>query len=231
MKKIGFLILALCSLCLTSCLDELDNYDAPNGGIKGRILDASTGQPIPLPVQGSGGVIIRLYEQGTNASQSVDFYAKQDGTFENSQVFNCDYLVVAEGPFEQNPEGTVKVSGQTTFDLTATPMARIEASATASGRIVTINYKVTPSKANYQVSEVYGIWNYAPGVDNGGANQAGKKTVSDTSGSITFNLDEESNFKDYQYKIKSNGNKIYLRVGARTEGKINYSEVMEVTVN
>lgn len=55
--------MAVCSLCFTSCLSDLDNYESPNGGIKGQILDAETNEPIPLPVQGSTGVIINMFEQ------------------------------------------------------------------------------------------------------------------------------------------------------------------------
>ena len=40
--------MAVCSLCFTSCLSDLDNYESPNGGIKGQILDAETNEPIPL---------------------------------------------------------------------------------------------------------------------------------------------------------------------------------------
>ena len=68
--------MAVCSLCFTSCLSDMDNYESPNGGIKGQILDAETNEPIPLPVQGSTGVIINMFEQNTDATQSVDFYAR-----------------------------------------------------------------------------------------------------------------------------------------------------------
>ena len=91
--------MAVCSLCFTSCLSDLDNYESPNGGIKGQILDAETNEPIPLPVQGSTGVIINMFEQNTDATQSVDFYAKMDGSYENAKLFNCDYKIVVKGPF------------------------------------------------------------------------------------------------------------------------------------
>ena len=63
MKKISLLFMAICSFCFTSCLSDLDNYEAPNGGISGRILDAETNEPSPLPVQGSTGVIINMFTQ------------------------------------------------------------------------------------------------------------------------------------------------------------------------
>ena len=60
--------MAVCSLCFTSCLSDMDNYESPNGGIKGQILDAETNEPIPLPVQGSTGVIINMFEHNRSIS-------------------------------------------------------------------------------------------------------------------------------------------------------------------
>lgn len=230
MKKISIYISLLCALLVTGCQNELDNYDAPNGGIKGRILDAQTNEPIPLPVQGSTGVIINMFEQNTAATKSVDFYAKQDGSFENSKMFNGEYLLNASGPFILTGQNLVTVKGQTSFDIIATPYARIQASATASGTTVSITYKVTPAKPEYAVTEVYGIWNFAPGVDVGQANLAGKKTVTATEGTITFDLASDNVFKTNLYKIQANGNKIYLRVGVKTAGFVNYSQVITVTL-
>lgn len=222
--------MAICSFCFTSCLSELDNYDAPEGGIKGQILDAETNEPIPLPVQGSTGVIINMIEQNTDATQSADFYAKLDGSYENSKLFNCDYKIVVNGPFVSPCEEFVTVKGQTTLDLKATPYARISASAQVAGKKVTITYKVTPTNSSYNVAKVYGYWNFAPGVDNGNANQAGKQTVKDLEGTIVFDLENEKNYQDNLYKIKGNGNKIYVRVGAKTGNAINYSTIIETIV-
>ena len=71
MKKISIYISLLCALLVTGCQNELDNYDAPNGGIKGRILDAQTNEPIPLPVQGSTGVITVSYTHLTLPTKRI----------------------------------------------------------------------------------------------------------------------------------------------------------------
>lgn len=222
--------MAVCSFCLTGCLSNLDNYESPNGGIKGQILDAGTNEPIPLPVQGSTGVIINMYEQNTSATQSVDFYAKMDGSYENTKIFNCDYKIVVNGPFVSPCEEFVTVKGQTTFNVTATPYARISANAQLSGKKVTVTYKVTPTDPSFKVSAVYGYWNFAPGVDDSNANYAGKQTVTDTEGSITFDLENDATYQNNLYKIQANGNKLYFRVGAKTEGKLNYSTISEIIV-
>lgn len=228
MKKISLLVMAVCSFCLTGCLSNLDNYESPNGGIKGQILDAGTNEPIPLPVQGSTGIIINMYEQNTSATQSVDFYAKMDGSYENAKIFNCDYKIVVNGPFVSPCEEFVTVKGQTTFNVTATPYARISANAQLSGKKVTVTYKVTPTDPSFKVSAVYGYWNFAPGVDDSNANYAGKQTVTDTEGSITFDLENDATYQNNLYKIQANGNKLYFRVGAKTEGNLNYSTISEV---
>lgn len=230
MKKISVLLMAVCSFCFSSCLSDLDNYDSFDGGIRGQILDAETNEPIPLPVQGSTGVIINMYEQNTGATQSIDFYAKMDGTYENSKLFNCDYKIVVNGPFVSPCEDFVEVKGQTSFDLKAIPYARLNASAQVSGKKVTITYKVIPTNPTFKVSEVYGYWNFAPGVDNGNANYAGKQTVSATEGTISFELGNDQAFTSNEYKIQANGNKIYVRIGAKTEGVLNYSTIIETTV-
>lgn len=222
--------MVICSFCLTSCLSDLDNYESPNGGIKGQILDAETNEPIPLPVQGSTGIIINMFEQNTDATQSVDFYAQMDGSYENSKLFNCDYKIVVNGPFVSPCEEFVTVKGQTTLDLKATPFARISASAQVADKKVTVTYRVIPTSSNYDVSEVYGYWNFAPGVDNGSANQAGKQIVNEKEGTIVFDLENDKNYKDNLYKIQGNGNKIYVRIGAKTEGVINYSTIIETIV-
>jgi hypothetical protein len=214
---------------MAGCVNELDNYDAPNGGIKGQILDAETNELIPLPVQGSTGTIINLFELNTDATMSVDFYAGYDGTYEHAQVFNGEYNVVVNGPFVNPCESKVTIKGQTTLDLKAIPYARITASASSSGTTVNIRYNVTKTNDSFTVSEVYGYWNFAPGVDDGSANYAGKVTVNEISGTITFELGNDKNYQDNLHKIQSNGNKIYVRIGAKTEGAVNYSKTITVT--
>lgn len=230
MKKISLMLITIIyTLILTGCLNELDNYEAPDGGIKGRVIDAETNEPIPLPFQGSTGVIINMFEQNTNATKSVDFYAKHDGTFENSRMFNCEYQIVVNGPFIEKCESMVTINGQTSIDLKAIPYARISASATTSGEKITITYKVNPTNPSFQVSEVYGYWNFVPGVDNGNANHAEKVTVNQQEGTIEFDLSDNDTFKANLYKIKANGNKIYVRIGAKTENIVNYSPTIVVT--
>ena len=229
MKKSVIWLFTIFTVVLFSC-NDLDNYNAPSGGIKGTIFDALTNEPVPLPVQGSTGVIINLTEQNTSATKSIDFYAKDDGTYENSQVFNGDYNVVVNGPFVQKAEATVSVNGQTELNFNVVPFSRIEASASATGQTVTITYNVTTSSPDFNVTEVYGYWNFAPGIDNSGSNYAEKITVKINTGTIVFDLGNSPIFKSNLYKINDNGNKVYFRIGAKTNGGVNYSKIIQLTL-
>jgi len=231
MKRINNCFFVLCIITLFASCNDIDNYDAPNGGIKGTIYDEETNEPIPLPVPGSTGVMINLMEQNTDATKSIDIYAKQDGTYEHSQLFNCDYKVTVNGPFVDKCEGITTVKGQTVFDLRATPYARITATASVTGtNKVSIQYKVTATNSSFVISEVTGLWNFAPGVDIGTANLAGKKVVSTTEGMIEFDLAGDKIFIDNLYMIQANQNKIYLRIAAKTNGVVNYSPTLVVTL-
>ncbi|MEL7588839.1 MAG: DUF3823 domain-containing protein [Prolixibacteraceae bacterium] len=228
LKKSALLAVAGLALTLAGC-NELDNYDAPSGGIHGSILDAATNEQVPLPVQGSSGVIINMFEQSSSATKSIDFYAKENGTYENSQVFNGDYKVVVNGPFVQVAENTVTIKGRTELNFTVVPYSRIKATASASGKSITITYNVTATSPDFTISEVYGYWNFAPGIDNSGNNYAEKVTSKFTSGTWVFDLENSSVFKSNLYKIAGNGNKVYFRIGAKTNGIINYSHTIEIT--
>ncbi len=234
MKKIihTSIFFAILSFFLMSCENDIDNYDAPNGGIRGTIFDATTNEPIPLPVQGETGIMINLFEQNTGATEAVNFRAKQDGTYQHSKVFNCEYKVVVDGPFVDKCEGIVTVKGQTQFDLSATPYSRINASATvASDNKVTINYSAITTDASFTIDEVSLMWNFAPGVDVHGSNYAKRENTNVNAGHFVYDLPNDNQFKENHYKIQANKNRIYLRVAAKVNGVTNYSKTIEVVIN
>lgn len=51
MKKTIYVLIMVLTTCIVSC--EKDNYDAPNGGIYGLVVDEATGEAVPLPVEGA----------------------------------------------------------------------------------------------------------------------------------------------------------------------------------
>ncbi|RAV27762.1 hypothetical protein DN748_17120 [Sinomicrobium soli] len=221
-------------LCLVvSCENQLDNYDAPDGGIHGTVYDKQTEEPIPLPVEGNSGAMVSLYEKNVNATESVDFRARQDGTFVNGRVFNGDYRVVVAGPFVGVCEGDVRVSGQTEVALYAIPLSRITTEALiAESNKLTVAYKVDKADESLDLSEIQLLWNITRGVDINTSNYAGKRSMGDEEeGSYVFDLESDKAFIENHYKIRNNGGKLYVRVAATVNGIVNYSKVMEITLN
>ena len=141
MKKIiNIILLAAAVLMAAGC--ELDNYDAPQGCIYGSILDAETGKPIPLPVEGTTGAVVSLMEVGTGATVAQSFYAKQDGTYRNALIFEGDYTVTASGPFVLQGSQQATVNGETRCDLTAVPYSRIEMGVEQDGMKGKVSFTV-----------------------------------------------------------------------------------------
>ena len=162
-KIINTIILAVTVILTMGC--ELDNYDAPQGCIYGDILDAETGKPIPLPVEGSTGAVVSLMEVGTGAVLAQSFYARQDGSYRNAMVFDGDYTVTASGPFTMSMSYPVTVKGETRCDMSAIPYSRIEMNVEQDGTKAKISYTVTPTDASYKVKKTYVLWNYRKQTD------------------------------------------------------------------
>ena len=232
MKKIiAGLILTIAALGAISC--ELDNYAAPDGCIWGEILDVATGEPIPLPVEGNNGAVISLMEVGTAATLAQSFYARQDGSFRNAMVFRGPYTVTATGPFKMADVYDVEVGTDTELKMYAVPYSRINATVSAEGTKVTVNYKVTPVESGARITTVYVLWNYRLQTDIITGNFCSSKAdfSGKGEGAVTINVGNEVQYNANKDKIAANGNKVYFRVAAEVGGKVNYSKVQEVILS
>ena len=147
------------ALSLSSCsLFKIDNYDAPAETIKGTITDVVTGEPV-LTEQNSRGIRIRLTETsyGDNVTHNPDFYARDNGTYQNTKIFKGDYNVRIDGPFvplvresadgELIYDGSVNcpISGITTVDFKVQPFLKVEfvGEPVVSGGQISAQVKVT----------------------------------------------------------------------------------------
>ncbi len=102
-KRIAFYALAAAGLMsAASCsLFKIDNYEAPDETIRGRVVDMD-GNPV-LTDQGSEGIRVRLmdleWEAAGNEVTPQDFNCMPDGTFQNTKLFPGRYNVTVDGPF------------------------------------------------------------------------------------------------------------------------------------
>ncbi len=140
MKKTLFFTSILFGLMsASSCaMFEIDNYDAPSETLRGRVIDAATGEPV-LTDQGSEGIRVRLEETSWEGNVTPqDFNCRPDGTFQNTKLFEADYNVRVDGPFipivRLSPDGTVlqddsqnvHIKGVTELEFKVQPFLKVE---------------------------------------------------------------------------------------------------------
>lgn len=98
-RTIKNIVLLGAALLASSCsLFQLDNYDAPEETLYGKVVDRN-GNPV-LTDQGSEGIRVRLMETSWEGNVNpLDFYCMPDGTFRNTKLFEADYNIRIDGPF------------------------------------------------------------------------------------------------------------------------------------
>lgn len=235
-KNILFVVL---TVLLSSCF-ELDNYDAPNAGINGRLIDSETGETVYT--EQPDGCRIRLLDQGYENPTPLNFWAKADGTFRNVALFNGDYIVSpTEGPFFPVEEELVTLKGVTDHDFKVTPFLKIKKLEVVPGDAGTVTVKFSLKRSTLPegmeigrktISEAWLLCNTTPIVSyyNGGYNDLSvKKTLSRTSDETIENREQEITLTNLE-----SGVKYYLRLAAlstcsynSTLKRYNYSEIFE----
>ena len=100
MKQIfNGILLFIVVIGFASC--EKDNYDLPAETLKGRVVDAATGEPV-LTDQGSEGTRVRMRElswKETPVPDNFDFFCMKEGNFQNTKVFAGNYNIRVDGAF------------------------------------------------------------------------------------------------------------------------------------
>ena len=86
MKKIIFILPLLA--CMLSCM-EIDNFDAPDGKVSGRIIDKTTGLNMMFD---NNDTKIRIWERSYSLKpEPQDLAVKADGTYKNTKLFRGTY--------------------------------------------------------------------------------------------------------------------------------------------
>ena len=100
MKNIFYsLLFCLAAVSFNSC--KIDNYAEPQETLKGKVVDAATGELV-LTDQGSEGIRVRLRElswKETKVPDNFDFNCMKEGIFQNTKVFAGHYNVKVDGAF------------------------------------------------------------------------------------------------------------------------------------
>lgn len=95
MKKLIYsLFVGASAVFMTSCMG-IDNFDEPGAHFTGRIIDATTGENL---LADQGECRVRIWEKSFSLNpEHQDIPVKQDGTFNNTKLFNGTYDIVPQG--------------------------------------------------------------------------------------------------------------------------------------
>lgn len=153
----GILVCLSAAIIFTSC--KKDNYPGPEETLRGRIVDAATGELV-LTDQGSEGTRIRLMElswKETAVPSNFDFYCMKEGVFQNTKLFKGNYNVRIDGPFIPlvrrnalgdtlvNESKTLDIKGVTEVEFKVQPFLKVEwiGEPVVSNGTITATVKVT----------------------------------------------------------------------------------------
>ncbi|WP_170252591.1 DUF3823 domain-containing protein [Adhaeribacter aerolatus] len=212
MKAIYTLSLSL--FLLASC--EVDNYEAPEVTLTGKIVDAQTNKLVE-----SGGInagtVVRLYEG--DSQQPLVLNTLPDGTFTNSKFFAGSYSYTAQGPFKlvtSEPQRTT-VDQDAEIEIKVIPNVRLEATVEeVSGTTAKIKVKYNKVATDQKLVHLAVVWSKFPNPNNftfaGGAiNQEIVEAQNLTAGEKIFTITNLTPHTKY-----------YLRSSGRTANPGNY---------
>jgi hypothetical protein len=207
---------------------KVDNYDPPNGGIRGKLKDKITGEN--LESQQPNGFTVQLFETGGSKNVPILIPGKPDGTFENSFIFQNEYRVVpTQGAFFPVDTLKIQVGASTETNFEVMPfLALTNVSVTPSSGKITANYKIARSQVGDKIAERQTLVSTIPTVNN---IVFDFRTVTGLSGLPDADI-LSSSYKDEITGLIS-GKTYYVRIATRTDNalrKYNYSKVFQVTI-
>lgn len=231
--RINRLFVFLILICCFSCV-EIDNYDSPNAGFKGRLIDMTTGENF---ITENGGIQVALYENSwseTPSPQSIP--SKQDGTFEDSNLFSGHYKVVpTNGPFWPVDTVELDVKGEISRDFELTPYLKItNLTHSLTGTTLTLKFNLE-APITEDLPNILDIKPFVNTTDYVGSGATISQYSDSNKKDINASWSDEMVSETYELRVSGlkEGQTFFARVGARVDDsykKYNYSEIIEVEV-
>ncbi len=224
----------LITLIAYSC--ELDNYEAPNHTLKGRILDEN-GLGLQSE-QGASSARIKLEELSWSESP-VPLYLniKQDGSYVNTKLFGGEYTIsVVEGPFYPVDAEMITLNQSLTHDFTVTPYLNVSwigSPSVDADKKITVRFKFSRNEPPSAGITMPDLQDYRLFIST---NQyVGNNNFDPGASSITV---VNNDMEDQEIMIVSNtsmkySTTYYVRVGVRVSDdykKYNYTDIKTITI-
>ena len=243
MKKLIYsLFIGASVVCMPSCM-EVDTFDVPDAHFTGRIIDSVTGENI---LADQGECHVRIWEKSFKENPNPqDIPVKQDGTFNNTKLFNGTYDVVPEGAWWPADTIRIGIGGKVTENFEVTPYLRFseyELTLTDPDSIqVSCRFEGTPAPEGMSYPT---IWDIRPFLSMNQFCGAGnclsyyspleqyKKTINRTWEKLNKLEDGKSEVYSFKVWVKP-GYKYSVRMGARVKDtfqKYNYTEIKEIEI-
>lgn len=210
--------LAVTLLAVCSCeLNELDNYDAPDCSLHGKVIDITTGELVGSEL--NNGTQIQVVQLGFETKSNTYLLVKPDGTFRNDLMFKGTYRIQPNvRNFVQIEADTVDVKGDMNYDLHVIPYISFsEDTIYIDGETVYARFKIKNNldTAGYVISKL--------SLYVGERNTVGNTLRNSASKILTLN-DNLSDTTVYTMPLPLNlhrdelseGKKYFFRIGARS---------------
>lgn len=221
---------------LTSCM-EIDEYDAPDQTLSGAVIDVNTGESIQT--EQGGGIRIRMEETSwSDDAQPTYFWVRQDGTFQNTKVFEGTYVVTpVDGPYFPVEGKTVEVDGNAIVDFDVEPFLNLEiTNLEQNGGDIAVSFSISRSTEAFKITDARVFVSNVHYVGNN--TFLNNKSGQNLTPSVDFNNTPDETVLGTIHSLDviglESGRTYYLRVGARTDDNVqkryNYSKIETITV-
>ncbi|MBB2148236.1 DUF3823 domain-containing protein [Pedobacter gandavensis] len=232
-KQFIYLSLAATLFC-GAC--KKDNYEAPDAGISGNIVDALTGKNVPQ--QTLNGAKIRLFQTDFRNPEPINSAIKADGSYANTFIFSGNYKVVAEGPFFYKDTLNLNIKGNVQADLKVTPYMEVTCelvSKTSTSITVRVKANRTPNNTQ-KIARVAVVAGTTTGVDINNyynVNGTSNGRVLENTEAIADAVVEAKTYEFTLANLKP-GTSYYVRGAARTINNgnfYNYASMLQISTN
>lgn len=182
----------LIGLCAAGC-GKLDNYEAPNISLTGKVIDSITNQSVENSAV-LGGTLLQLYEENTTVQPTVT-NSFPDGSFRNLKLFPAQYRVVALGAFRTSSNILIlDLTKDTYAEIKVLPNLRLKATLlTSSGTTADVKVEYEKVHPDEKLNTLGVVWSTINNPNFSSTYQGGSKILNVasqnlTSGEMTFTI-------------------------------------------